>query len=226
MKNKLLYFGVLPALVFQLIAAILYFILFKGESFSNYIYFATKILLVVWPLIWLFASKSLYRAFWDGQVMRSLKIGLGSGILIVILVLPAYFGWQDYWLQYAPKIREAAEEFKVLNNYLAFSLFISVLHSLIEEYYWRWFVLNGLLLKFKRNIAVVIGSLAFASHHFIVALQFSNWWLGLIAGLCIFLLAIFWSDLYLKTNSILGSWLSHFFADMVVMGLGYLLIFR
>jgi len=225
MKNKLFYFAIVPALFFQLIGASFYLVLFKNADFSQIIYFATKVAIVVWPLVWLYWVRSKFRPMFDGNLKKSIYFGLLSGVIIVSGVSLAYFVMSDFLLQFARNLVSTAEGLNLLEHYILFSFFLSVIHSFIEEYYWRWFVLNGLMLKFKKNTSVIIGSLAFASHHFIVVSQFVSIYLAIVATIAIFFLGMFWSELYLRTKNIAGSWLSHFFADAIIMMIGYFLIF-
>lgn len=225
MKNKFIYFAILPALFFQLIGALFYFVLFADTSFSHVIYFGTKVLIVVWPLFFLSHIKSFHWPFWKGEMKKSLWVGLLSGLGFIAFAVATYLLFHDFWLGFSPKIKEAAADLNVIEHYILFSFFLSVIHSFIEEYYWRWFVLNGLMLKFKKSTAMVLSSLAFVSHHFIVVLVFSNWALALLASFGIFLMALFWCHCYLKTKTLSGIWLSHFLADLVLMSIGYLLIF-
>jgi len=225
MKNKLFYFAILPALFFQLVGAYLYLVAFKGEDFSQIIYFATKVALVGWPLIWIYSVRNKFLPFFGKKVGKSLVLGLISGLVIVAAVSGLYYLMSGFIAQYTSNLVSTAEGLNFLEHYVLFSFFLSVIHSFIEEYYWRWFVLNGLMLKFGKTLSVVIASLAFASHHFIVVMQFVPAYLAIIATIAIFLLGVFWSELYLRTKSIWGSWLSHFFADAVIMTIGYFLIF-
>lgn len=224
-NKRIFYFAIVPALFFQLIGVYLYFVLFKGEDFSQIIYFVTKIALVVWPLIWLSQLRSKFLPFFGGSLKKSIVVGLISGLLIVGVVILLYFLMSEFLLFFVSNVVTAAEGLNFLDHYILFSLFISVIHSFLEEYYWRWFVLNGLMLRLSRTMSIVIASLAFASHHFIVVLQFVPLYLAVIATVLIFLLGVFWSELYLRTKNIVGAWISHFFADVVIMAIGYLLIF-
>lgn len=225
MKNKFFYFAILPALFFQVVGGYLYFVAFENTGFAQTMYFLTKVLLVVWPLLWLWFIREKFRPFFGEKLKGSLILGFGSGALIVVLALGLYFLLADFLAQFSQNIISAAEGLDFLTHYLLFSFFLSIIHSFIEEYYWRWFVLKGLMLKMGKLAAVTLASLAFASHHFIVVMQFVPLYLTIIATGVIFLLGLLWSYLYLRTKSIIGSWVSHFFADAVIMTIGYFLIF-
>ena len=68
------------------------------------------------------------------------------------------------------------------------ALFISVFHSLLEEYYWRWFVFGRLERSLPLAAAIGISSLAFMAHHvFVLAYYFPGrfWSAAVPFSLCV-----------------------------------------
>src|SRR5690606_430375 len=61
-------------------------------------------------------------------------------------------------------------------RYIALGLFYSLVHSLLEEYYWRWFVFGQLRRLVDLWPAIVISALGFTAHHVIVLSTFFGWW--------------------------------------------------
>lgn len=223
-KNRLFYFGILPALFFQLIGALFYFVIYEDSNAAQIIYSGTKLLLVLWPFFWLRSIKKTFPSPAPGHV-RSAVLGTGLGILLAGFILAIFFIFEDFFASFASQISQKAESLGVVKHYLLFGIFLSLLHSLIEEYYWRWFILSGLLLKLQKVPAMIIGSAAFASHHAIVTYQFSSLPIALFGAAGVFAIGYAWSHLYLKTKSLIGPWISHIFADAAIMLIGYLLIF-
>ncbi len=225
MKNKVFYFAILPGLFIQFLGAYLYFILFKDESFAQAIYFATKASIVIWPLVWITASRKYFAKMFGGQKNKSIIWGTISGIAILLAVAVTYFFLSDFLTQFSTNFRTKAEDLNFLKHYILFSFFLSVIHSFIEEYYWRWFIFNGLKLKMKVLSAAIIGSLGFASHHFLILTEFFPLYLSAIGTATIFAAGLMWSRIYIKSGNIWGGWISHFCADMAIMTVGYFLIF-
>lgn len=219
--KKLFYFGVLPALFFQMLGAALYFL--WDSEFSQWIYSATKVALLVWPLFWLKSfRKSVPASKWKAGsgILEGLLSGLFfSAVMIVFFKLglsPNLGG-----------IQEKAEAFGLLSPglYIIFAIFFSLIHSGLEEYYWRWFVFNGLQLKFAWLPAAVIGSAAFAGHHFFVLSEFFPFWLTLLLGTGVGLGGFIWCFLYKKYQSLWVPYLSHVLVDAGIMGIGYAILF-
>ncbi|MDA1060776.1 MAG: type II CAAX endopeptidase family protein [bacterium] len=223
-KSKLFYFGVLPGLLIQLIGAYFYFILFDGASFSQAIYFGVKVLILVWPLTWwLLLGNELLK---DGVKNRtnSIKWGLISGLLIAMAILFIFLLSQDFFHQFSSNLRVKAESLGFMKHYLLFAFFLSVVHSLIEEYYWRWFIFRGLLLKLTPVWAAVISSAGFASHHYLILSEFFTPWMTVLFGTAVFIGGLLWCFVYYRTRSMRGIWISHFLVDVSIMTVGYWLL--
>lgn len=203
-----------------MLGAALYFL--WDSEFSQWIYSATKVTLLVWPLLWL----SSFRKHISGQTARKngKLVGLLSGLLFAAVMILLFK------LGLSPNlggIQEKAEAFGLLSPglYIVFAIFLSLLHSGLEEYYWRWFVFKGLQLKFSWLPAAVIGSAAFAGHHFFVLSQFFPLWLTLLLGTGVGLGGFIWCWLYKKYQSLWAPYISHVFVDAGIMLVGYWLLF-
>ena len=80
-----------------------------------------------------------------------LAFGVGFGLLVGTAILGLYHGWLAHspLLSEMPaRLRTKVAEFGMATplGYLVLAGFISVIHSLLEEYYWRWFVFGRLRL--------------------------------------------------------------------------------
>ena len=218
--KKLFYFGILPALFFQMLGAGLYFL--WDSAFSQWIYAATKLTLLVWPLFWL---NSFRKHVPSHPARRNGKLaGLLSGLLLATaLVLVFKLGLSPN----VEGIQEKAAAFGLLapGPYIIFAVFLSLIHAALEEYYWRWFVFKGLQLKFSWSTAAILGSMAFAGHHFFVLSEFFPLGLTLLLGTGVGLGGFIWCLLYKKYQSLWAPYISHVFVDVAIMGVGYVLLF-
>jgi len=108
--------------------------------------------------------------------------------------------------------------------YIAIAIFLSVFHSLLEEYYWRWFVFGRLERMMRLPAAMAISSVAFMAHHvFILAYYFPNhfWIAALPFSLCVALAGAGWAWLYHRYQSLYAPWVSHLLADAAIMVIGF-----
>jgi membrane protease YdiL (CAAX protease family) len=219
---RFFYGVVLPALFFQFLGAFLYFIVLEG-LWAQCFYTLTKILLVVWPLIFWKALPPLRRS--PHKKSTLILWGIGWGGVLGLPIVVTFEAFRDFWTTFSPLMAEKIQDLNLAEHYIVFSLFLSLIHSLIEEVYWRGFVFRGLQMKLAMIPAAVVSSIAFASHHYLVLSQFFSWPLVILMGTLVGGAGFVWCLLYSKTKSLLPSWLSHACVDMVVMGLGYVLVF-
>ncbi|HUP25170.1 MAG TPA: CPBP family intramembrane glutamic endopeptidase [Thermoanaerobaculia bacterium] len=115
------------------------------------------------------------------------------------------------------------------DRFLAFALFLSLVHSALEEYYWRWYLLGGLRERWSAVSASVLSSVAFTSHHVVVVGGYvppDRWPLLALGSLGVFLAGMTWAWLYLDRRGILAPWLSHVLVDLAVLAAGWELVAR
>jgi membrane protease YdiL (CAAX protease family) len=113
----------------------------------------------------------------------------------------------------------------MLEHYIAFCLFLALFHSLLEEYYWRWFVFGNLQKLFKSDIyAHLIAAVCFALHHIVVTTQFFPLTYGIVFGSFVGIGGYIWSQLYARFATLSASWISHIIVDLVILGVGYRII--
>ncbi len=151
--------------------------------------------------------------------------GVTTGVAI------AMFLWAVYLLAFrdlidVARLEAQVKQFGVYNHYILYALFLSIINSGLEEYYWRWFVFGRLKAKVNPPAAVVLSSVAFAAHHF-VALQ-SFFGSFVLAGLFSIGIAgggAIWACHYHRTGRLWGVWVSHCIVDMGALSVGYHLLF-
>ena len=128
------------------------------------------------PLLWLLLVERR-RIAWRWPTPRGLAWGIGSGLLIAGATLALYFGWlQPYGVLVAVTERVRQQLFGMgLTSpaaIIAMSVFYSLVHSLLEEYYWRWFVFGRLREMMPLAGAIAISSLGFMAHHVILVFTY------------------------------------------------------
>jgi membrane protease YdiL (CAAX protease family) len=114
-------------------------------------------------------------------------------------------------------------ELATASRYLGFALFICILHSGLEEYYWRWFVFGQMRRFLSIPLAILLSSIAFMLHHVIILGTYLGYaepatWI-FSAGVAIG--GAYWAWLYDRTANIWGAWLSHALIDAAIFLIGY-----
>jgi CAAX protease family protein len=146
---------------------------------------------------------------------------------LVFVVL--YFFWLKPAGFFAGSVTEEVKEklkgfgITSLAAYALLAVFYSLVHSLLEEYYWRWFVFGRLRNLTPLPAAVAISSVGFAAHHVLVLAKYFGWdspatWL-FSAGVAIG--GVVWAVVYQRSKSLLGPWLSHLLVDAAIFAIGY-----
>jgi membrane protease YdiL (CAAX protease family) len=194
-------------------------------------YGAAKAVQFAFPALWVWGVERR-RLRLVAPEFRGLTTGLGFGVCVALAILVLYFGvlrdnpiFQHTSATVEAKIHEFGIETPAA--FLLFALFLSVVHSLGEEYYWRWFVFGRLRLLIPLAWAMLLSSLAFMAHHVIILGVFfpDHFWTlavpfsaGVAGG------GLVWAWLYQRTNSLYPPWLSHMLVDGAVMAVGFAMV--
>lgn len=179
------------------------------------------------PLVWWFGVRRM-RLGLPKPSTAGMTIGIAFGCVISAAI------WIGYWqliepANWCPRLAgEVARKVTEIgcNTPLRFVLlgcFYVLIHSLLEEYYWRWFVFGGLRDYLPIPAAILISSAGFMAHHVIVLARFFGWqspatWLF---SLAVGIGGAFWAWLYQRSGQLGAPWISHLIVDAGIFILGY-----
>jgi len=160
---------------------------------------------------------------------RGWGLALAFGLATALAMAAVYFGWlrASPWLGDTPqRVREKVAGFGISTfpAFLAFALFLSAIHSLLEEYYWRWFVFGEMRRRLSPRIALALSSLGFMLHHVVVlGVYFLErfWSLAMPFSLGVAVGGAVWAWIYERSGSLLPSWASHAIIDAAIMTIGW-----
>ena len=111
-------------------------------------------------------------------------------------------------------------------RYATVGLFYSVAHTFLEEYYWRWFVYRRLRSRTSKVTATIVSSLGFMAHHVILMGFYTGWtspWTYFFSG-AVAVGGAYWAWLYERSETLVAPWVSHFFVDVAIFSVGWVLI--
>jgi membrane protease YdiL (CAAX protease family) len=195
-------------------------------------YGAGKAVQFLWPVLcvaWWERRWTWPRSFsW-----RGLQVGIAFGLGVSAGMFALYFGLlrgSSLLLATPTQVRQKLTQFGLQEpgQFLLFAFFLAGIHSLLEEYYWRWFVFGWLARLWAFGPALVLSSLGFMAHHVVVlAVYLPGQFLTAVVpfSLCIALGGAAWAWLYDRTGSIWTPWVSHLLIDVAIMMIGYDLAF-
>jgi membrane protease YdiL (CAAX protease family) len=158
-----------------------------------------------------------------------LRLALIFGLAVVALMIGIYFAGLrgSTLLAKTPEsLRHKLQEVGMDTpaRYALLALFVVAAHSLLEEYYWRWFVFGGLRQFLTLLPAMALSSLAFMAHHTIVLYVYlpgEFWTTALPFSLAIAIGGAVWAWLYERTDSVWSPWLSHLIVDAGIFVIGW-----
>lgn len=164
---------------------------------------------------------------------KSAGMGVLLGITIAGAMLALYcFALEPWGVMEGPRVQAteklAETGLSSLPVFLGVAIFYSIIHSALEEYYWRWFVLRLALERWSVPVAIALSSLGFMAHHVIVLQRFfgtvSPW--TYLFSLSVAVGGGLWGMLYVRYRTLLGPWLSHMWVDAAIFLLAYWLVFQ
>lgn len=217
------------ALAFPTLVTVMYFILLAkyAPALQQSAYGVGKTIQFLFPAVWvIWIQRSRPRC--ERPQTRDLATGAMLGLLLLVPALALY----SFWLKPAGLFDGAAVAvwekvggfgIQTLSQFVAMAIFYCAAHSLMEEYYWRWFVFAQLRRLVSFPTAIIVSSLGFMAHHvFVLAVYFC--WSSPLTWL--FSLAVaaggaIWAGIYEKTGSLYAPWLSHALVDTAIFIVGY-----
>jgi uncharacterized protein len=162
---------------------------------------------------------------------RLLLIGLLFGAAVFAIMLLTYHAWfkpAGLLAGVGQNVNAKLAGFNLTGPVAFFVLatFYSLLHSFLEEYYWRWFAFGQLRRWVRPWTAIAISALGFTGHHIVVLSGYFGGftWPTLLFSAAVAVGGAFWAWLYQRSGSLLGPWLSHVLIDVAIFVVGYDLI--
>lgn len=215
------------ALLLPTAAALAYLIGLAGHPAARFAYPVSKVIQFTLPVAWVILVQRRRIALrWP--TAAGLAAGAGLGLTVVIAMFALYYGYlraSPAFVSVPTMVAKQMTDFGVtsLAGFLVLAGFISLAHSLAEEYYWRWFVFGQLAESLPLTAAIALSSLGFMSHHVLLIGKFLSSYGGYtwFFSFCVAAGGALWAWLYHRTRSLYGPWLSHFLIDAGLMWIGW-----
>lgn len=235
------------AIFFPTLVTAVYFLWLEGTSWVPLAYGIGKCIQFVFPIIfvWLYYREKLpsfskrrsgfesavdnrnledplYNKLGKFNLLLGLLFGLGvvaGMVLVFFAILPKEI---TSMLTATAGEKVNAMGIDTLAKYLLLMAFYVVFHSLLEEYYWRWFVYDILQKQVPSWLAKVISSLGFMAHHIVLLTSFFGWgspFAWLFSG-SVAVGGMFWCWQFDRPWGFRSAWLSHAMVDAGIFGLG------
>lgn len=222
-KTSLIVLALLiPAPSFGVWAGMIYW---PDQSIGKVLFSVSKIWILALPLVW--------RIFVDKKPLSFSKpshggfaAAAGLGILMCLIILGFYYLLGRRLIEpQMVKDMAARTGLNQLPFYLTGAVYWITINSILEEYVWRWFVVEKFTNLVSNRAAIALSALAFTLHHILAMQIFFNPLVTSLAAAGIWIGGACWSWCYIRYQSIWPGYLSHALVDLAVFGIGYMLIF-
>ncbi|MBL4850077.1 MAG: CPBP family intramembrane metalloprotease [Planctomycetes bacterium] len=176
------------------------------------------------PLVW---HRLLDKERWSLSLpsQGGLGVGLALGLFIALVI-------QLTWYLVGPSLDTSRITAAVAENgldskaaYLSMCVYFCTVNAALEEYVFRWFIYSRFRQLMAAGPAVALAGLAFTAHHVIVLRAFFDWPFALVGSLGVLVGGLFWSACYARYKSIWPGYVSHVFADVSILVIGYQILF-
>lgn len=146
-----------------------------------------------------------------------LGVGVFSVIIIGYLLLKNFIDFSGIANQLTQSAGVSAK------NFVFVAIYISIINSLLEEFFFRGFAFITLKSSAPRWFAYVFSSLLFAFYHFGMTAEWFNIGIFILAFLGLFIGGCIFNFLNERQENIYNSWLVHFFANLAINTIGFII---
>ena len=151
------------------------------------------------------------RGYWSGLM-------LGGAAFLIILVT---FYFTRNLLDLQGIVNELQDKSKITPaNFLLVGLYITLVNSFLEEYFFRGFVFLSLYRHGKGRVAYIYSASLFAVYHLAI---FKTWFSGplmILALLSLVMVGFVFNWLTARSGSFINSWITHIVADSAIILIG------
>jgi membrane protease YdiL (CAAX protease family) len=223
--------AVLFALGFPSAFTWVYFVAFAGDHpvAQHVTYAAGKLVQFLFPVAWVvFIERRRMRLYLP--TTSGLALGMISGVVVALVMIAAYSCWLAPALDSIGTTHEVKEKLTAFQidtpaKMIAMGVFYAFFHSLLEEYYWRWFVFGEVRRLVPLSAAIVISSVAFMGHHAIVLRLYLPLPWAILASAAVAIGGAMWAWLYHRSGSIYAPWISHLLIDAAIFVIAFNMVF-
>ncbi|WP_211745663.1 type II CAAX endopeptidase family protein [Paenibacillus sp. Marseille-Q4541] len=170
----------------------------------------------------LVTKKDLFHSLFTFEkrgMVRALLMGLG----VFIFILGAYFLIGPFF-DFSQVTGALQNNMGVdAGNFIWVALYISVVNSLLEEFFFRGFAFFTLKERLGRKFAYVFSAGAFALYHIAIMTSWFSIPLFVLLIVSLFVAGLFFNWINERNGNIYSSWMVHMFANLAINTIGFIL---
>lgn len=152
---------------------------------------------------------------------KAFPIALGIGVYCFILgsyfLIGPYFDFSNITATLESSIGVSK------SNFIFVALYISIINSLLEEFFFRGFAFLSLKKVISRKVAYVFSAGAFSLYHVAIMTSWFSPLLFIIIIISLFIAGLLFNWVNEKSNTIYPSWMIHLSANLAINTIGFIL---
>ncbi len=223
------------AILFPTLVTWLYFVALASApaAIQQTAYAVGKTIQFALPAFWIYWV-CRQRFEWLTPTRSGLLLNVLFGSAVVAAMMALYHLWLNpsgYLAPGSPAGQEVLAKVRGFGvsdvwRYIALAAFYSLIHSGLEEYYWRWFVFGRLKRLMPLGSAIALSSVGFMLHHVILLGTYFDWALlpTALFSVAVAIGGVVWAWLYHRSGSLFGPWMGHLLIDAGIFLVGYDLV--
>jgi membrane protease YdiL (CAAX protease family) len=197
---------------------------FTLQWWPQVLYPLSKVVLVVAPFV-VWRLRSVITALRQAGVKKTGGLwGLISGAVLGAVIFAAWQGLFQGQIS-GDGIAAKLTSLNLIDHYWSVALFIAMINSLLEEWYWRGFVFERLK---ERKLAavwvVVLGGIGFGLHHYFTLIVYFSLPITLFFTFATMVAGALWSWMRCRGVSLVDCYISHLIADVALLWIGWQLL--
>lgn len=207
------------------------FIFVSREMFeANYLTSSIYKIIFLTPLfyrLWI-ERKSLKQSILEGISFENFKKNILKlfvfGAFLAGIYLASFFIFRSHIdLGF---IGEKLKELANINieNIIFIGLYIIIINSFLEEFFWRGFVFEKLRKFLRPWMAYLISGIAFSFHHMVFYYNWFNPGFFILVTFGLFMYAMILNYIFEKYRDLLSCWLVHSLSDIVQISIGVMIL--
>ncbi len=154
---------------------------------------------------------------------KGIKESVILGIIIYIIILFGYFGFRNIF-DFGNITSSLGGSLGVkLENFIFVSLYITLINSFLEEFFFRGFSFLILKKYISKKSSYIFSSLAFALYHVTMMVGWFSIYLLLLIIAGLFIGGLIFDYFNDKYENIYSSWIIHLFANLAINTVGFIL---
>ena len=187
---------------------------------ANYIFSSIYKIIFLFPLFFrLFIEKktlkhSLFKNFSFKRFKKYIFSIIPIGVILASIYVSSFLLFKD-WLDLQIIVTKLHELISLnISNLIFIGLYIVIVNSLLEEYFWRGFMFEKLRKLIKPWMAHIFTGIAFSFHHIMFYYNWFNMTFFLIVTIGLIFYAIMMNFIFQRYKDLLSCWLVHSFVDI------------